>query len=131
MTTLTLFYDSYCPLCVKEMTHLCKKDTRQQLSFEDIHQEDFASRFPDIDAEKANQILHAVNADGHLLLGLDATYAAWQAIGRGMLIAPLRWPIISVIADKCYRWFARNRYSISYWLTGQRRCKRCSDINAE
>ncbi|WP_421020597.1 DCC1-like thiol-disulfide oxidoreductase family protein, partial [Klebsiella pneumoniae] len=43
---VTLFYDSLCPLCVKEMRKLSRWDKNQQLILEDIHHPDFAARFP-------------------------------------------------------------------------------------
>ena len=60
-----------------------------------------------------------------MVTGLDATHAAWQAVGRGWLYAPLRWPVIRIVADMAYNLFARNRYTISYLLTGRRRT--CDD----
>ncbi|MEK9766399.1 MAG: DCC1-like thiol-disulfide oxidoreductase family protein, partial [Thalassolituus sp.] len=70
-------------------------------------------------------ILHADTASGELLLGLDVTYRAWALVGKGFWIAPLRWPVIRWFADKAYLWFARNRYKVSGWLTGQERCNTC------
>jgi len=43
------------------------------------------------------------------------------------LYAPLRWPLIRHVADYAYSLFARHRYSISYWLTGQKRGCGCAD----
>lgn len=127
-TALTIFYDSYCPLCVKEMQALAKRDSNHRLLFEDINSEDFAQRFADIDTQAANRILHATTANGELLLGLDATAQAWRLVGRP-IYGVLRWPIIKPIADYLYSAFASNRYRISYWLTGKARCERCQPIN--
>ena len=126
MTELTLFFDGYCPLCVKEMAHLRAADHHQRLLLVDIQQPDFAERYPHIDAAAASRILHAETASGELLLGLDVTYRAWSLVGRGFWFAPLRWPVIRWFADKAYLWFARNRYRISGWLIGQQRCNTCS-----
>ena len=52
-------------------------------------------------------------------------YRAWALVGKGYLIAPLRWPVIRWFADKAYLWFARNRYKVSGWFTGQERCDSC------
>lgn len=121
MHQLTIFYDGTCPLCVREMGALTKEDKENKIKTIDIYSEDF-SEYPQIDATAANTVLHALNAKGELLLGLDVTYEAWRLVGKGWLYAPLRWPGIKTLADWCYLRFARNRYRVSYWLTGTSRC---------
>lgn len=123
---LTIFYDGGCPLCVHEMRQLKRRDKKQQIQFEDVHAEGFSERYPHIDTSAANTILHGQLQSGELIYGLDVTYKAWSLVGRGWLIAPLRWPGIRFLADKVYLWFARNRYSISKALTGKSRCEQCS-----
>ena len=122
---LTLFFDGYCPLCVAEMNKLRLYDERSLLVFEDIQAQNFAERFPHIDPEAADRYLHAQYQDGTMIYGLDVTHQAWRQVGRQRWLAVLRWPAIRWIADIAYTFFARNRYSISYLLTGQRRCEIC------
>lgn len=122
MQTLTLFYDSYCPLCANEMAQLRRLDTHQRLRFEDIHADDFSQRYPDIDPQAADRILHARYDDGRMIYGLDVTHQAWALVGKQRWLAVLRWPVIRCFADLGYRFFARYRYGISLVLTGQRRC---------
>ncbi|AVF61068.1 DUF393 domain-containing protein [Vibrio diabolicus] len=121
MTKLTIFYDGTCPLCAKEMYALKRRDVKQAIKIVDIYSDDF-SDYPQIDAQKANTILHALNDNNELILGLDVTHRAWQLVGRGWLYAPLRWPLLKPIADWLYLRFANNRYRVSYWLTGSSRC---------
>lgn len=128
MTKLTVFYDGLCPLCVKEMSQLAKSDKQGYLAFYDINQSLLATEHPDIDFAQANTFLHAKTWDGKLVTGLDVTHQAWQLVGRGWMIAPLRWPIIRVLADKAYIIFANNRYRISKWLTGNARCETSCSI---
>ena len=118
--TLTLFYDSQCPLCAQEMRALKARDANNQIQLEDIWQAEFSRRFPAIDPVAANQVLHALGSDGKLLLGLDVTAKAWSLVGVKRYNA-LRWPLIKPLADFCYRRFVNNRYSISRILTGQAR----------
>ena len=122
MTKLTIFYDGTCPLCAKEMHALKRRDVKQAIKIVDIYSDEF-SDYPQIDAQKANTILHALNDNNELILGLDVTHRAWQLVGRGWLYAPLRWPLLKPIADWLYLRFANNRYRVSYWLTGSSRCK--------
>lgn len=123
--TFTLFYDGTCPLCVAEMDQLRHFNTQNRLRFEDITQADFSTRYPDIDPLAASNVLHGKLSNGDLLLGLDVTHKAWSIVGRKRWIAVLRWPGIRWVADKAYLFFARNRYQISFLLTGKRRCQSC------
>ncbi|SHG82359.1 thiol-disulfide oxidoreductase DCC family protein [Ferrimonas marina] len=122
---LTVFYDSHCPLCVKEMRRLAQRDRKGWIALQDINQPDFSRHFPHVDPVLANKVLHGVTEDGRMLLGLDVTHAAWRLVGLGWLVAPLRWPVIRPLADRAYLWFAANRYRVSRWLTGSARCRTC------
>lgn len=121
MTKLTIFYDGFCPLCVKEMDHLKRYDNSNSIKLIDI-QTSIMEQYPTIDAKEASSILHALDSQGNLILGLDVTYQAWSLVGKGWLYAPLRWKLIKPFADKAYLHFAKNRYRWSKWLTGKSRC---------
>ena len=123
---LTLFFDIYCPLCVAEMEQLAKRNKKSLLNFEDINAADFGARYPEIDRHKANRILHGRYDDGKLIYGLDVTVQAWRLVDSHRWLVILRWPIIGLFADAVYWLFARYRYDISYFLTGQRRCEPCT-----
>ncbi|TPE51817.1 DUF393 domain-containing protein [Maribrevibacterium harenarium] len=119
---ITVFYDSQCPLCVKEMAHLKQYDRHNQVILADIHAPDFAVYYPHIDQQDAYDVLHAETDEGKILLGLDATVAIWQQVNKYAFLKVLRWPVIRLFADFGYRVFARYRVPISLLLTGQRRC---------
>lgn len=131
MEKMIIFYDGSCPLCVAEMNQLRKLNNQHQLQFEDILVPDFNQRFPDISKEKASTVLHGLlfsqtGSEQQLLLGLDVTYKAWNLVGKKKWLKILRLPVIRIVADKAYLFFARNRYRISYLLTGKSRCNSCS-----
>lgn len=128
---LTIFYDAQCPLCQREMDKLARYDQARQLYLEDINAEGFTARYPQIDPKEANRILHAQTETGELLLGLDATWAAWKTVGHHRWIRLLRWPVIRWFADHAYLWFARNRMQVSRWILGPQACDtaRCSIPN--
>lgn len=110
---LTLFYDSSCPLCNKEITQLKTYDKEQDILFEDINDATFTTRYPYIDKNKANAILHGQLSDGSMIYGLDVTCLAWKTVGKHQWLAVLRWPVIRFFADISYRFFARYRNRIS------------------
>jgi predicted DCC family thiol-disulfide oxidoreductase YuxK len=119
---LTIFYDSTCPLCANEMRQLKRHDKHDEIHLEDLYSADLHERFPQIDIEKANIILHGLTKDGQLLLGLDVTAKAWGITGKHFWVQWLRKPFIKPVADQAYLFFAKNRYKISYLLTGKQRC---------
>lgn len=125
---LTIFIDGLCPLCAKEMEHLKALDGRGRIRLVDITTDEFYKFHPEIDAVEAMSVLHAKSSNGDLLLGLDITHKAWSLVGKGSLVAPLRWPVIKWFAGFSYRFFARHRHTISKLLTGKARldeCDRC------
>ncbi|HAM20566.1 MAG: DUF393 domain-containing protein [Pseudomonadota bacterium] len=123
---MIIFYDGYCPLCIAEMRHLRKRDKHNKLTLVDIQAPDFSNRYPTMDWHALNARIHGLREDGTLITGLDVTHEAWKAVGMGWLYAPLRWPVIRLVADAFYNVFAKHRYTISYLLTGKKRqCDRC------
>ena len=76
MAELKIFYDGGCPLCLSEMKHLMKLDQQQKIDLVDINQESFQAKYPNINREKADRILHGQLANGKILLGLDVTHKA-------------------------------------------------------
>ncbi|GJM11850.1 MAG: thiol-disulfide oxidoreductase [Pseudohongiella sp.] len=122
---MTLFFDGQCPLCSAEMRELERLDCFGLLNLVDLHREDFAQLYPHVDPEKAISILQAQLSDGSMLFGIDANVKAWQLVGKKKWLQILRWPLVRVIADLAYLFFARNRSLISFLLTGQKRCNVC------
>jgi predicted DCC family thiol-disulfide oxidoreductase YuxK len=125
---LRIFFDSHCPLCVKEMHLLTALDVNDNLAYTDIHAPNFQHEFPHIDPLKANTFLHAENDKGDMLYGLDVSCQAWALVNHYRWLKVLRWPVISWFADIAYRIFAKHRYTISYWLSGQGRCEACENV---
>jgi predicted DCC family thiol-disulfide oxidoreductase YuxK len=123
---LIIFFDGGCPLCVKEMRHLRELDKKRLIQFENVNEPNFGERYPQVEVAKANQYLHGQISSGEMIYGLDVTYVAWSLVGKGWMIAPLRWPVIRWFSDKTYLFFARNRNRISKLLTGKERCEQCS-----
>ena len=123
---LTVFFDGHCPLCSAEMRELHRLDHLNRLNLVDLHRTDFTELYPHIDKAQAIRILQAQQDDGTMLYGLDANCKVWQLVGRKRWLRVLRWPINRWIADFAYLLFAKNRESISYLVTGKRRCESCS-----
>lgn len=113
--TLTIFYDGNCPLCTLEMQKLKHFDINELIILEDLNQEYFTERFPDININKAMNVLHG-KYQGKVLLALDVTHRAWTLVGKGAYVAPLQFPIIKQLAHCGYLFLAKYRPSISNYL---------------
>jgi predicted DCC family thiol-disulfide oxidoreductase YuxK len=113
VTPLTVLYDGSCPVCALEMRHLIARDHGARLRFVDITAPGFdpLAYGATLDAMMAR--LHAVRADGALLVGVDAVRAAYRAVGLGWVWAPADLALVRSVLDWLYAKFARHRYRIS------------------
>jgi len=108
--TDTLYYDSHCPLCDKEVARL-RDLSGGELELRDIHTVD-ESGLPSRD--RLLRTLHLRTGDGKLLQGLEANVAAWQHTRFGFLWRWLQWPLIRVVAGRVYDAWALWRYQRLY-----------------
>ena len=127
MTRLTVFYDSRCPLCMAEIRQLDALNADGQLQLEDIHGDDFSQRYPHIDPQQADRVLHGQLEDGRMIYGLDVTAEAWSRVGKYRWLKVLRWPLLRQLSDLVYRLFARYRHPLARLLTGKSRADACND----
>ena len=88
-SSLTIFYDGYCPLCSIEMNKLKQLDKEQNISFVDIQESSFSANYPHLDWQALDARIHGYLDDGSLISGLDVTYLAWKLVGKGWVYAPL------------------------------------------
>ena len=128
---MIIFYDANCPLCNAEMKQLKKVDFEHRIVLEDLNATDFNVRFPSIDKSRAMKILHAQTEAGNMIYGLDVTYIAWKTVGKHRWLKILRLPIIRIVADLGYNFFAKYRQPISRLLMPNTTCEgnRCSASN--
>ncbi|WP_137937987.1 DUF393 domain-containing protein [Chitinivorax sp. B] len=118
---LTVFFDSNCPLCMREVRMLAKLDKHGALNFMDAAAPDFNAASWGFEQEDLMARLHALGEDGQLHTGMDAARAMYTAIGAGWLVAPTRWPGLRQLSDAAYRLFARHRIKIGL-LFGRQDC---------
>ncbi len=122
MFKLILFYDSSCPLCAKEINLLKKYDENKEIQFEDITLDNFSERFPHIDLDKADAIIHGQLSSGKVITGMDVTFLAWEIVNRDRWLRLFKLPLIRCITDWCYLVFAKHRKKITRLL-----CKNAAD----
>lgn len=112
---LTIFFDGKCPLCSLEMQKLKRYDNHNKIHLVDLHHPYFNDDYPHINIDDALAILHG-EYQGKQLLALDVTHRAWTLVGRGILVAPLQWPIFKQASHAAYLQLAKHRYPISRFI---------------
>jgi predicted DCC family thiol-disulfide oxidoreductase YuxK len=110
---LTLLYDASCAVCSLEMDHLRSRNHEGRLQFIDItapgfDPAPFGAKLAAMDAE-----IHALRADGQMVIGVQALRLAYEAVGLGWVLRPTAWPPLKALSDVGYRLFARHRRRIS------------------
>lgn len=119
MPSLTLLYDGGCPLCLREVTFLRRRDLRlhpgaPQLAFVDIDDPAYEpAAHAGIDYRQAMGRIHAVAADGSVLCDVEVFRRAYQLVDLGWLYAPTRWPALSPLVDGLYSLWARLRLRLT------------------
>ena len=103
---VNLLYDGECPLCMREVNFLQKKDAgRGLVKFTDIAD---LSYF-----ETAMGRIHAVLANGTVIKNVEVFQKTYEALGIGWMYAATKWPIIGPIVDKVYDLWADKRLAVT------------------
>lgn len=114
--TVEVFYDGDCPLCMREIRMLMRKDRAARIVFTDIADPTFeARRYGKTQGELMKRIQGRV-ADGRWIEGVEVFRQLYAAIGWRRAVAISRVPGISHLLALGYRMFAANRLR----LTGRR-----------
>ena len=112
---INLLFDGECPLCVREVNFLQKKDAgRSLVKFTDIAELDYSpAENGDVDFETAMGRIHAVRADGTVVKNVAVFQEVYDALGIGWMYAPTKWPVIGPIVNKIYDLWADKRLAMT------------------
>ena len=111
---LTLLFDGGCPLCLREVGFLRRRDLAQRIAFVDIDSPEYVpNQYADISYRNAMGKIHAITADGTVLQNVEVFREAYRLIGLGWIYAPTRWPLISTLVDQIYSLWASLRLQIT------------------
>jgi predicted DCC family thiol-disulfide oxidoreductase YuxK len=113
-----VYYDGACPLCMREIRMLQRRDRRHRIRFVDIAAAGFDAASVGLPWETLMDRIHGRLPDGTLVEGVEVFRRLYAAVGFGPLVALTRLPGVKQLLDLAYRVFARNRLR----LTG-----RCAD----
>ncbi len=109
-TALTLLYDGGCPLCVREVKFLRKRDKSGAIRFVDVDSLDYEPALhQNISYLQAMARMHAIRSDGTVIKDVAVFRAAYELIGLGWLYAPTAWPLVGPLVDALYKFWAQYR----------------------
>lgn len=111
--TYTVVYDGDCSVCTKLANQLDKWDRRDDLEIISSQTPGVSARFPWIPARAYVEALQIVAADGTTWQGAEAIEKLLDVLPKGRLVSWIfKIPFVRPLADRFYRWFARNRYRL-------------------
>lgn len=109
----TVVYDGNCKVCTRLAGVLKKWDRGQELEVVPSQAPGVMARFPWIPRRAYSDALQMIGPDGHTWQGAAAIEQLLDVLPKGKLIS---WvfsiPFMRKIADRFYRWFAKNRYRL-------------------
>ena len=106
-----VLYDGRCRLCTAGADRIRRFDAEARLEVLSLHEPEVAARFPSIRREDVLAEMHFVRPDGSIAKGHEAVREVLKVIPRYRWLA-LFWdlPGFQFVADRVYKWVARNRY---------------------
>jgi len=112
-----LLFDGDCPLCVREVNFLKKKDDgRGVVAFVDISDPVYdPAANAGLDYETAMGRIHAIEADGSVVQDVAVFRRVYEELGMGWVYAVTKAPAVEAVANQLYGVWARSRL----WLTGR------------
>ncbi len=112
---IKLLYDGECPLCLREVNFLKKRDAgRGLVAFVDIADDNYTPEaHGGIDFEMAMGRIHAVLSDGTVIKNVEVFRRVYETLGMGWVYAATKWPIIGPIVDVLYGIWADLRLALT------------------
>lgn len=112
---IKLLYDGECPLCVREVKFLQKRDaSRGLVSFVDIADDDYnPEENGGVDFETAMGRIHGVLPDGSVIKNVEVFRRVYEVLGMGWVYAITKLPIFGAIANFIYGIWADLRLALT------------------
>ncbi|MDJ0660446.1 MAG: DUF393 domain-containing protein [Crocosphaera sp.] len=110
-----LLYDGDCPLCMREVRFLQKKDQgRGLVKLVNIADDNYnPEQHCGIDYESAMGRIHTILPDGTILKDIEAFRYVYEVLGMGWVYAVTKLPIIGKIANWLYGIWAKLRLPLT------------------
>jgi predicted DCC family thiol-disulfide oxidoreductase YuxK len=110
-----LFWDGACPLCRKEIAYYKGLDGAGRVDWVDLAERPAALEERGVSEQQALKLIHAIDADGSLRVGVPAFLAVWQRLPYWRVLPPLLRALPGALpaASALYAVFARYRFRIT------------------
>jgi predicted DCC family thiol-disulfide oxidoreductase YuxK len=109
----TCVYDGMCKVCTRLSNALKRWDRDQQIEVVPSQAPGVMARFPWIPARAYVDALQLVGPHGETWQGAAAIEKLLEILPKGKLVGWIfKIPYVRALADRFYRWFARNRYKL-------------------
>ncbi|MCH9685299.1 MAG: DUF393 domain-containing protein [Deltaproteobacteria bacterium] len=113
-TTVEVFFDGECPLCVREIGMLRRLDRKhQRIAFTDITAPTFEASAYGKTMEGLMGTIQGRDEQGEWITGVEVFRQLYRAVGLGWLVRITRLPGVRWVLDASYRVFARNRLRLT------------------
>ncbi len=113
---LTVYYDSSCPICEREMRLLQQRDQHGNLLLLDCSSADFVAPAGAPDVASMMKLLHVQTPDGQWVAGVPAFQMIYRGVGFGFASDWLERPPVARMMKILYPLIARFRHFIPGWL---------------
>jgi predicted DCC family thiol-disulfide oxidoreductase YuxK len=110
---LTVYYDGTCKLCRSEFENIGARDVRCELILIDCSPPDFDAGELPVSRDVLMNVIHAHDANGKWISGVDVFIAAYQAADLNWVSSILHHRWFKPYAIRAYPWLVRNRYRIA------------------
>lgn len=109
----TCVYDGMCKVCTRLSAVLTKWDRHDSIEVVPSQAAGVMARFPWIPAHAYVEALQLIGPGGQTWSGAAAIEQLLEILPKGKLIAWIfKIPFMRPLADRFYKWFARNRYKL-------------------
>lgn len=109
---ITVYYDASCRLCSAEIEAMKSRDAGDRLRLADCSAEAFVA--PEgVSREELMSRIHARDANGTWLRGIDVFAEVYEAAGFRRLARIYRSRALRPLLDRAYPWIADNRQALS------------------
>ncbi len=109
----TCVYDGNCKVCTRLTKVLDKWDRYHQIEIVPSQASGVMARFPWIPSHAYAEALQLIGPGGETWSGAAAIEKLLDILPKGKLIGwVFHVPFVRTLADRFYRWFARNRYRL-------------------
>jgi predicted DCC family thiol-disulfide oxidoreductase YuxK len=112
---IKLLYDSACPLCMREVTFLQRRDAgRGLVAFVDIVDDNYnPAEHGHVSFAAAMGRIHAVLPNGTVIKNVEVFRRIYEVLGMGWVYAATRLPVIGPIVDRLYELWADRRLALT------------------